>query len=194
MLKFPDYLDEYGGINSVVKSSYFWAATLTTVLASRYFLAPKWWDVVLSVVPGLVGFSIAGVAIFISLGNDGLRSVFAGRRPSDPETKSSPFMKFMAMFTHFIIVQLLALVFAFLAKSFYDASAPPYAILTDISDNLKAPFWLISGLLFLYSIFLSMSLALEIYRLARMIDQFQTVQNKKNSDGARQAPRDHTGE
>ncbi len=174
----PSYFQVYGGLNSVAGSPYFWGAVATTLIASRFLTSPGWWDLVISVVPGLVGFSIAGVAIFISLGNDSLRAVFAGRCPG--ESEPSPFMKFMAMFTHFIVIQLIAFLFAYLAKTLFESPAVNSPDLLNLINRAKNFFWLVGGLFFSYALFLSMALALEIYRLARMIDGFQTDQNAKS--------------
>ncbi len=179
------YFQVYGGLNEVVKSPYFYGALLTTLVASRYLLEPGWWDLVISAVPGLVGFSIAGVAIFISLGNDSLRSVFAGRDPG--ETAHSPFMKFMAMFTHFIVIQLAAFILAYLAKAIYESPAFPIPEIVDLVDSGRYVFWFIGGLAFSYAVFLSMALALEIYRLARMIDEFQTAENEPSPESRPEA-------
>jgi hypothetical protein len=176
MIKFPKYFDEYGGLNAVVKSKYFFFAFLTTAMISRYFATPYWWELSIAVVPGLVGFSIAGVAIFVSLGSDSLRSVVAGKRPGS--NNSSSFMSFMAMFTHFIVVQLLALLFAFIAKALYEAKPIQENLLYAVAESLKEPFWVLGGLLLIYALFLCVALAVEIYRLAAMIDDYQTVENE----------------
>ena len=174
------YFQVYGGLNAIGTSPYFYGALLVAVIASRYLSKPGWWDLVISAVPGLVGFSIAGVAIFISLGNDALRSIFAGRLPG--ETGPSPFMKFMAMFTHFIVVQLVAFVLAFVAKAIYESPAIKVPALVEVVNGGKPVFWFMGGLAFSYAVFLSMALALEIFRLARMIDEFQTKRNLPPND------------
>ena len=185
MIKFPQYFEVYGGLNSLVKSKYFWCAIALTLVCSRFFLTPSWWELATSVIPGLVGFSIAGVAIFVSLGSDSLRAVIAGKEPGD--TEESPFVQFMAMFTHFIVVQLAALIFALVADALYSAKPIANNPLADLAESIRPPFWLLGGLLFLYAIFLCIALAVEIYRLATLIDRFQTAENlriqqKKESD------------
>lgn len=175
-MKFPKYFEAYGGLNAVVTSKYFWSAVALTALAGRYFTTAKWWDLAISVVPGLVGFSIAGLAIFISLASDALREVIAGKRPGS--SAESPFMTFMAMFTHFIVVQLLALLLAFIAKALYQAKPISGNPLQYCAEGLRSPFWLVGGLLFVYALFLCVALAVEIYRLAAMIDDFQTTENE----------------
>ena len=176
-MKFPSYFETYGGLNSVVKSRYFWAAVATTALCSKYYTQPGWWELAISIVPGLVGFSIAGVAIFVSLGSDSLRSVIAGKRVGSEEP--SPFLTFMSMFTHFIVVQLLALFIALVSKALFDVAPISPNPFEAIAVSLKNPFWLLGGLTLSYAVILCAALALEIYRLARMIDTFQTVQNSR---------------
>lgn len=184
MSGFPRYFEAYGGLNALVKSRYFWSAIGITVVCSRYFTTGKWWDLSLAVVPGLVGFSIAGVAIFISLGSDALRSRIAGKLPGERE--ESPFMAFMAMFTHFVVVQLLALLCAFIAKALFDAAPIANNPLSGIAEDLRGPFWLFGGFCFSYALLLCVALAIEIYRLASMIDDYQTHINQtppSNSPG-----------
>lgn len=174
----PRYFGEYGGWNSIFASRYFYAAAVVSGLGYWYFQQPKWWDLVTSVVPGLVGFAIAGVAIFVSLGSDALRSTIAGKVPGSCD--QSPFIAFMAMFTHFVMVQLIALVLALLAKFFYETLKPPFATLVEIGFMLKPFFWWLGGLFFSYAVMLCLSLGTEIFRLATMIDDFQTQENLIN--------------
>lgn len=180
MNEHPGYFEAYGGLNALAKSRYFWCAVGTTAICSRYFMTPKWWDLSIAVVPGLVGFSIAGVAIFISLGSDALRSRIAGRLPGEVDV--SPFMAFMAMFTHFVVIQLLTLFTAFLAKAFYESKEIVSNPFAGIVADLKSPFWLLGGFFFSYSILLCVALAMEIYRLASMIDDYQTRLNELGSE------------
>lgn len=181
MIKFPKYFRAYGGLNALVQSRYFILAAVTSVMCWRYFTSPKWWDIVLSIVPGLVGFSMAGVAIFVSLGSDSLRAVIAGKKKG--ESDESPFMSFMAMFTHFIVVQLLALIAAFLSKAMFEGRPIQIAVLVELVNEFKNPFWVFGGFCFLYAMFLCVALAVEIYRLASMIDDYQTaVNNSEDGD------------
>lgn len=186
MSGFPKYFEAYGGLNALVKSKYFWAAVAITAVCSRYYTTAEWWNLSLSVVPGLVGFSIAGVAIFVSLGSDALRARIAGKAPGDDA--ESPFMAFMAMFTHFIVIQLLALIAAVIAKAFYDARPIVANPLAGLAADLQAPFWLFGGLCFTYAILLCVALAVEIYRLASMIDAYQTYLNRQAPSKDDQGP------
>lgn len=177
MVRFPKYFEAYGGLNAIVASGYFWVAVVLTALCYKYFGKADWWGLVLDVIPGLVGFSIAGVAIFVSLGSDKLRASIAGKVPGNDD--SSPFVDFMAMFTHFIVVQLLALLVAVVSKALYNSPVAPSGMYVEFAEALKGPFWFVGGLLFIYATLLCVALALEIYRLAEMIDQFQTRENER---------------
>ncbi|MEB1524295.1 hypothetical protein VDQ97_04805 [Xanthomonas campestris pv. campestris] len=114
----------------------------------------------------------------VSLGSDALRSTIAGKVPGSCD--QSPFIAFMAMFTHFVMVQLIALVLALLAKFFYETLKPPFATLVEIGFMLKPFFWWLGGLFFSYAVMLCLSLGTEIFRLATMIDDFQTQENVIN--------------
>lgn len=175
-MKFPAYFEVYGGLNSVVRSPYFWAAGAMTALCAGFFAQAGWWDLAIAVVPGLVGFSIAGIAIFISLGSDKLREVIAGREEGSAEP--SPFMLFMSMFTHFIVVQLIALLVALTSKMLYGAAALDPNPFEGLAEVLRLPFWILGGFALTYAVFLSISLATEIFRIARIIDEIQTDENE----------------
>jgi hypothetical protein len=175
---FPKYFVIYGGFNAMATSAYFWGAAVLTALCYKYFANPDWWGLVLNVVPGLVGFSIAGVAIFVSLGSDKLRASVAGKEPGSEEL--SPFIDFMAMFTHFIVVQLLALVVAVTSKALYESPIDQSSPLVLLVEPVRHPFWFVGGFLFMYATLLCVALALEIFRLAEMIDEFQTRENAKS--------------
>lgn len=81
------------------------------------------------------------------------------------------------MFTHFVVVQLIALLCAFVAQALYDARPIANNPLAGLASDLRGPFWLLGGLLFCYALSLCTALAIEIYRLANMIDQFQSREN-----------------
>lgn len=177
MPRLPAYFKIYGGFNAIASSLYFWVSVAVSIVCAKYFFKPGWWELVLEVVPGLVGFSIAGVAIFVSLGSDKLRASIAGKVPGSEE--SSPFIDFMAMFTHFIVVQLLALILAILSKSIFESPVSEFPALVSLVDSFRSPVWFVGGLLFIYAAMLCVALALEIYRLAEIIDDFQTGENRK---------------
>ena len=70
-------------------------------------------DLALSIVPALMAFTLAGMAIVLSL--SGKRFINAIREDGDDK---SLFMKVVALFFHFLIVQTLALATALLSRSY----------------------------------------------------------------------------
>lgn len=170
------YFKVYGGWKSIFTSPYFYGGVAATVIGLSFFQKAQWWDTVLSVVPGMIGFSIAAVAIFFSLSGSELREILAG----EEDGESSAFMDFMAMFTHFIVVQVVALSLGLLSKFAYATSPVPVSCIRDVVEVLRIPFWLIGGVVFCYGIALCFAVAVEVYRIARIVDDFQTASNKQD--------------
>ncbi len=171
----PSYFKVYGGWRAIFRSYFFYAGVSAAVLGWSFFSKANWWDTVISVVPGMVGFSIAAVAIFFSLSGSELRKILAGEDAGE----SSAFMDFMAMFTHFIVVQVIALSLALLSKFAYAVPSPPAKCCQEIVEILRAPFWLAGGIVFCYGIALCFAVAVEVYRIARIVDAYQTACNKQ---------------
>lgn len=116
------YWKLYGGLKALLKSPYLWAAALLT-----YVCKPLWLnveadggrpaiDLALTIVPALMAFTLAGMAIVLAL--SGGRFINALREGGADD---SLFMQVVALFFHFLIVQTLALVFA-LVSTTYDAT------------------------------------------------------------------------
>ena len=70
-------------------------------------------DVLLTVVPGLMAFTLAGMAIVLAL--SGRRFTTAIREGGRPD---SLFMKVVVLFFHFIVIQATGLVLAFFSRSY----------------------------------------------------------------------------
>lgn len=117
---FHIYWSLYGGLRGLILSPYVWAAALLTWLC-----APLWLqfdpvtevrpatDLVMSIVPALMGFTLAGMAIVLAL--SGRVFVEALREGGDPK---SLFMKVVVVFFHFLMVQTIALIGALISRSY----------------------------------------------------------------------------
>lgn len=117
---FRIYWRIYGGWKELLKSPYLWLSALLTAGC-----APLWLDtgffgderavsgVLLTVIPALMAFTLAGMAIVLALsGKQFIKAIREGGR------EDSLFMRVVALFFHFILVQTLALAFAFLSASY----------------------------------------------------------------------------
>jgi uncharacterized membrane protein len=117
---FQIYWKTYGGFKALVRSLYLW---VSVALTGACF--PLWTDrgfmgderpitaTLLSLVPALMAFTLAGMAIVLAL--SGKRFVTAIREDG---REDSLFMKIVVYFFHFILVQTVALVLSLLAASY----------------------------------------------------------------------------
>lgn len=101
----------------MLRSPYLYIALLVTALCGPYWTAssedgPAWAQAAIEIVPGLLGFSMGGMAIMLAFSNAAIFSTLTQRGK-----ENSLFMKVIANFFHFILVQTVALVFALLGKA-----------------------------------------------------------------------------
>lgn len=170
---FRAYWKIYGGWHAVFGSPYAYAAAGAAALMAPFWLRPGWWDTVLSILPSLLGFSLAGFAVFLAFGDEGFRKVIGGKRSSDESGEASPYLKFSAAFLHFIIVQILAICASLFAKSFYMIKlTDKHTIL--FNDAIKPIWWAVGFLLFTYAILSALAAAMAIFALTRNFDDYLT--------------------
>jgi hypothetical protein len=173
------YWTLYGGGKALFSSIYFLLAVVFTALNYWAWSKPHWWDVVISTIPTLLGFTLAGLAVFLSMDSGFSRSI-AGK---SARKKASPFMALVTSFVHFIVIQVFAFVYALTAKSFYIRVDG----LPEIYYRLLPIFNLIGGalgyFLFLYAIFLVLGATFAIFRSSTWyemyIDAVKTAEKEK---------------
>lgn len=113
------YWSLYGGLTGLLLSPYLWCAVLLAWLCS-----PLWLTVerdgtragivlALAIVPALMAFTLAGMAIVLAL--SGKRFIDAIREDG---AEKSLFMKVVALFFHFLLVQTLALAASLLSRTY----------------------------------------------------------------------------
>lgn len=115
------YWEEYGGWPGLMTSKYFWAAFCLTLVMFPFWWSQPWYDTSISVLPNLLGFSLAAYAILLSISDSPVKAAMV---------KSGASLVISATFAHFILVQALALVVALAAKALYPQSGP-------LADYLK---------------------------------------------------------
>jgi hypothetical protein len=161
----------YGWPWALLRSPYFWAATLLTAGSLESAIDSKWEELTLQVVPSLTGFSIAGFAI-----------VFAVLRPEQVkillvkrDEKVAPLLKVFSGITHAILVQVLCVliaVFRRIASSEYwililddivcHTVSEKFSTLLVYGDRVLSAFGLF---LLFYGLLLVFSVALTIFQL-----------------------------
>lgn len=151
---FSTYWKSYGGMQALVKSKYLWAS-----LAFSFLVAPLWWtkevngasvsfswvDVAFGVAPSMLGLSLGAMAIMLAIG-PGTFLKLAQIGGND-----SYFMKAVAAFFHFMVIQTLAILFALVVIAW------PIV-----------PLSFVGFLLFVYSIFSGLAAAATLVGLAEV--------------------------
>jgi hypothetical protein len=167
---FLRYWRAYGGLHALVRSPYFHASLVLLVLTIHTWAKPEWWSDVLAALPNLLGFSLAGFAIFIGFGDERFRALLA--EPEENANQPTIYVSLCSTFVHFIIVQILALIYAVVAKSWWFYAAwmdPVREILPQL--NLVA-----GGLgygLFLYALTSVLAATMHVFRIASMYESYQ---------------------
>lgn len=187
-----EYFRIYGGARAVLRSPFMWAATVGTALCAPLWLKQDWWADVISIIPGLLGVSLAAFTLFLSAGSENFRNIIAGRSEDDADCDlPSPYLKTASIFLHFLTIQLVALLFSLLAKSAYKLSAPPW--FTSINEFIRPVFWGLGYFLFLYALMVVLAASLGVFEVVRWYDDYATDlhsnQSEENKDQQADAQR-----
>lgn len=108
---FKEYWTSYGKFSAIIKSAYFWIAIFITVISYQTWLTNDWEKTYISVFPSLLGFTLAGYAVWLTLGDQQLKQILISKKNKD---NISTFMIINASFIHFIVLQVLAFIGIFI--------------------------------------------------------------------------------
>lgn len=164
------YFEVYGGWEELIKSRYSHVALLITILCFPYWLYKDWWEDVLSIIPNLLGFTLGGYAMLMAFGD----SEFHKELATKGDSRYSPLMRVNSTFVHFILLQVLSLVFAIIVKSYYFS---PTGILARFIDDFSTLFTLLMGatyflgfFVFSYALISTIAATFAILRLMKIYD------------------------
>lgn len=148
------------------------------LLSSSVLADIKWTEVVLQVMPNLVGFSLAGYSVLLGFGSEKFKEILAITPVKDE--RHSAFIGFNAAFVSFIAFQIIALAMAVMAKSapfvaigkatgFHIGNCIPSLIpwfrpITKVS-------WFVCWWISIYALSLALAATLSIFRLAGLYDR-----------------------
>lgn len=170
------YWGVYGGARALVRSPYLHVALALLALTFNMWTGPGWWDTVIGVLPNLLGFTLGGFAIFISAGDEKFRSSLAEPDEDNPG-KPTVYLSLCSTFVHFILVQVLALIFAVVAKSWWfyapwlDPVRPALPVLNTVAGAVGFG-------LFLYAVTSVVAATFHVLRIASMFELFQRMTPK----------------
>ena len=174
---FGRYWNSYGGLSALVSSPYLHVSLLLTILTFGYWSDNTWWTQSLSVLPTLMGFTLGGFAIFLSLGSENFRSLMA-RADEDESTDKSPYMVVISSFVHFVLIQMFAIITSIIANAASYTSLPSF-----VTEKTNKLFIILIGGwgygLFIYSLLLAISVCLAIYRMSGLFAKFKALEEEK---------------
>lgn len=154
----------------MVGSPYAHAAILLTIATASLWTRPGWWDLPLLILPNLIGFTLSGYAVVMTISDPKLRSAMIGPIPNRP----TAFMATNATFFHFLLLQIFAILLALIAKS------RPLSYLFGSSEfrvghqNFRFVIvwfgWAIGYYIFVYALTSALAAAAAIFRVGRWLE------------------------
>lgn len=167
------YFRAYGGWSATFRSPLFLVSLgVAAVSYGNWVSSDKWAAVSQSLIPNLLGFSLGTYAILFSLMTGRLKRALRAVKNDQDVTFLD---EINATFFHFILVQVSALIWAFLFQgtALFDlvqAVRPHWPCIAAVFAVLRALGGGIGFVLLIYSITLIIGAALAVYRLALIVD------------------------
>jgi len=161
------YWHSYGKWKSFILSPFLHLAFVISYLARPLWNpatneASVWYNLSLSVLPNLLGFTLGGYAILLAFGDSRFRDKISEQDEGDDEP--TLFMELNGTFVHFIILQAIAILLAVIGTA------------GTIRTGLFAWFGFTC---FLYTVLTAISAAFAVLEIS---DLFQTMKNRKHLD------------
>lgn len=162
------YWSIYGGWTSLFTSAYFYAALVMAVFGYEVWSKSGWWDIPQAILPNMLGFSLAGYAIFLSFGSDSFRGFLASVQTGS----SSAFVSLTTTFMHFVVLQIGALVVALASGFLAKIQVPSFVPMSEFLPCVQKIGWFLGFVLFCYSITTTFASVIAIYRVVRLFDVY----------------------
>lgn len=179
---FKKYWSVYGKWRALLCSPFLHASAVLTLVCMPMWWDTNWWERNLSIVPSILGFSIAGFALLMGVGTDKFKLLIATR---DAKKAHSTLTTTSASFFHFILLQVASIVIALIA------SGRPILWMDDLfpSLDLRSSFLLLLAsktfrfmgfFLLSYALLASVAASLSIFRLSTVFSKFAGIQQREN--------------
>ncbi|WP_295548619.1 hypothetical protein [uncultured Pseudacidovorax sp.] len=167
------YWRAYGGRRALLRSPYLHFACVLLLLTTPTWVRAGWWELPLSVIPNLLGFTLGGFAMFLGFGDEKFRALLADPDEDDPKGPAL-YQTVTSTFVHFIMVQTIALMIAIVARSwnFYVDWPDP------IRGLITAASWVGGAagyLFFLYAICSVVAATMQLFRVASWYEQHRKM-------------------
>ncbi|WP_146176097.1 hypothetical protein [Chromobacterium haemolyticum] len=185
---YAQYWAAYGGIRALFSSKYFILAIFFAWASPAYWLRSGWVSLSLQIFPNLLGFTLGGYALILSMGGEKfLLSLAGGKRE---RAGFSKFVIFNASYVHFVVFQSITLVAAMLFNG-VDGGEWFWRIVVienmvsrsyycfDFYEIFGAVLNFSGAVLMFYTVFLVFPTALNVFRLAVNYDSLRRMQKNK---------------
>lgn len=158
---FEDYFKYFSHPKDIASSVYFLFSLAFSVILCLLGLyqSADWLQLPLGILPNILGFTLGGYAIIISLGTEEFKKFLINKKLKNGQPL---FLVVNAQFLHFIIIQVVTILVAVLIK----AICPTNIVLS-----------IFGGCLFVYSIVLAVATAFVIMTMSTWYQQY--VESKK---------------
>jgi len=159
-----------------LRSYYFLSALVIHIFLLNNWLSHDWWDLPILILPNLLGFTLSGLAIFLSFVDREFRQILL--QQFDDE-ESTPFFDVLTTYTHFLLVMSFALLFAVFSngaipvlESFTKIETVRFEGIESFSVFAVVVLSNFGHFLFIYSLVLLISAILGLYRVAVWYEDF----------------------
>lgn len=184
---FVRYWRAYGGAKALLTSGYFYTAWVLDAITYPAWIHGGWWGQVFSIMPNVLGFSLGGYAIWMAIGDERFRELMAGEATIG---ETSPFMAVNAAFVHFILMQIIALVYALVVSSHPFSPNGHLVNFLKTSGIPEEPTRLIvygfGYWVFLYALMTAVAATFAILRVSSWYDRIQTKRLKEKNSSDKQ--------
>lgn len=166
----------YGGLSAIAKSPFVYFSLIFTLISYNIWSHENWWNLVLEILPSLLGFTLGGYAILVAFGDEKFMNLISGTK----NATRSPYLGLSSNFVIFILFQILAILIALISKALYvPLPSLLYKFLNTLSINpnkfveiIRLLFWGFGYLLFIYSLSQTFAATLQIFRLTKWKDKY----------------------
>lgn len=150
----------------MASSGYFWVSVVLTAGLWRIFKTGEWADYALSIIPTVLGLTLAGAAILTTIGGDAFRERLALLEGS--KGQEAPILELLSNFIVAMIVQLIALVMAlvFNAKPFDASLLELIGLRPCLAEWVNTAVGALGSLLLVYGVLLILGAAFTVRALA----------------------------
>lgn len=157
----------YGGLRALLGSPFFHASLVVSAVSFGAWRDAHWWELGISVVPAILGFSIGTFAIFVAIGDEKFRELLAKGGKKRVQSVRDVYSSFVFL----IFIQVLSVVFCFFA-----GARPLTSMLLFLGLSLEElqP-WFVSVLKFVAIVFRFFGYSLIVYSLFSIVPMTLSV-------------------